>query len=367
MQVTWSVVITGNTINNVQTVNIDLGRQNLQDPFRAGTATITGRNIDALPTILIGNSVTLTADGDGTGDYIMFRGRVSDVAFQYGMVANEDTWTITAEDALGGAGRQVTTEGWPSNYTTYQAAEEFVNETEIEIDSVSPSLAGSSIVSPQSIENGNVLEVLQQLIQTEQGRIFGLSFDSIRWVGRDELGYVASYEFTDGSVTPTLPTTSYDVLNFRAFADNVANRVVVEPDGLASQSSGSGSKTFTLKSYDVSTSQAGNLASYVRSTLDQTADVPFSVSTRSSMQSNNDLLGMTAQGFYNLLRLPIVLRGVTYQCLIEGVQISSTPSDTRFTFTLSAAASQAFFILDDNFYGRLQDNGPPAFNNKLGF
>jgi hypothetical protein len=62
-----------------------------------------------------------------------------------------------------------------------------------------------------------------------------------------------------------------------------------------------------------------------------------------------------------------VLRGVTYQCLIEGVQISSTPSDTRFTFTLSAAASQAFFILDDNFYGRLQDNGPPAFNNKLGF
>jgi hypothetical protein len=27
----------------------------------------------------------------------------------------------------------------------------------------------------------------------------------------------------------------------------------------------------------------------------------------------------------------------------------------------------AFFVLDDNFYGVLQDDGPPAFNNKLGF
>jgi hypothetical protein len=85
------------------------------------------------------------------------------------------------------------------------------------------------------------------------------------------------------------------------------------------------------------------------------------------MQSNNDLLGMTTQGFYNLLRLPIVLRGVTYQCLIEGLQISSTPDDTRFTLILSGAAAQAFFTLDNSFYGRLQDDGPPAFNNKLGF
>jgi hypothetical protein len=367
MRVTWDVVIAGNTLTNVQGVNLNLGRQNLQDPFRAGTATITGRNINALPSIAIGNTVQLTADGDGTGDYIMFRGLVSDVVFQYGMVANEDIWTITAEDALGGAGREVVTNSWTSTDTTYQAAQELVVGTEIEIESVSPSLAGSSIVSARTITNGNVLEVLQQLIQTEQGRIYGLTFDTIRWVGRDELGFVASYEFTDNSITPTLPTTSYDVLNFRAFADNVANRVVVEPQSVAPQSFGSGAKTFTLKSYDVSTTQAQNLAAYVLSTLTDTAEVPFSVSTRSSMQSNNDLLGMTAQGFYNLIRLPIVLRGVTYQCLIEGVQISSNPSDTRFTFTLSAAANQAFFILDNTFYGRLQDNGPPAFNNKLGF
>ena len=367
MRVTWDVVIAGNTLTNVQGVNLNLGRQNLQDPFRAGTATITGRNINALPSIAIGNTVQLTADGDGTGDYIMFRGRVSDVSLQYGMVANEDTWSITAEDALASAGRELFTEGWPDNFTTYEAAQEVVNETEVDVESVSPSLAGSSLVSAQSFSNGNMLEVLQQLIQTEQGRIYGLTFDTIRWVGRDELGFVASYEFTDGTLTPTLPTTTYDVLNFRALADNVANRVVVEPEGLAAQSSGTDGKTFSLKSYDVSTTQAKNLADYVLSTLRQTTNVPFSVSTRSSMQANNDLLGMTAQGFYNLIRLPIVLRGVTYQCLIEGVQISSNPSDTRFTFTLSAAANQAFFILDDTFFGRLQTDGPPAFNNKLGF
>jgi hypothetical protein len=34
---------------------------------------------------------------------------------------------------------------------------------------------------------------------------------------------------------------------------------------------------------------------------------------------------------------------------------------------LFAADLSAFFVLDDNFYGVLQDDGPPAFNNKLGF
>jgi hypothetical protein len=367
MRVTWQAIINGNTITDVQGVNINSGRQNLQDPFRAGTATITGRNINGLPSILIGDTVQLNAYGDDIGPYIMFYGRVADVSFQYGMVPNEDSWTITAEDALATAGRQLNTAFWLGTDTTYGAAIKWLAGTGLDIDSVSPSIAGSSIVSAQTIENGNLLEVLQQLIQTEQGRIFGVFFNKIRWVGRDEIAFTSSYEFNDGTVTPTLPVISYDVLNFRALADNVANRVVVEPEGLAAQSFGSGIKTYSLKSYDVSTSQAGDLAAYVVSTLDQTADVPVSVSSRSSMQSNNDLLGMTTQGFYNLLRLPIVLRGVTYQCLIEGLQISSTPDDTRFTLILSGAAAQAFFTLDNTFYGRLQDDGPPAFNNKLGF
>jgi hypothetical protein len=367
MKVTWRAIVNGNTLSDLQGVNLNSGRQNLQDPFRAGTVTLTGRNIAALPTIVIGDTVEMKADGDGTGDYPMFYGRVSDVSFQYGIVAAEDSWTITAEDALARAGRQVNTASWLATDTTYAAALKWVATTGITVESVSPTIAGSSIVSAQTVTDGNLLEVLQQLIQTEQGRMFGVFYDKIQWVGRDEIAFSSSYEFNDGTVATTFPKITYDVLNFRALADNVANRVVVEPEGLASQSFGSGLKTFILKSYDVSTSQAQDLAAYVESTLDQTAGVPISVSTRSSMQSNDNLLAICTGGFYNLLRLPVVLRGNTYQCLIEGVQISSTPSDTRFTFILSGAFAQAFFTLDNSFYGRLQDDGPPPFNNKLGF
>jgi hypothetical protein len=47
--------------------------------------------------------------------------------------------------------------------------------------------------------------------------------------------------------------------------------------------------------------------------------------------------------------------------------VSSDPSDTRVSLNLFAADLSAFFVLDNSFYGRLQDDGPPAYNNKLGF
>jgi hypothetical protein len=34
---------------------------------------------------------------------------------------------------------------------------------------------------------------------------------------------------------------------------------------------------------------------------------------------------------------------------------------------LYAADLSSFLVLDDDYFGRLQDDGPPAFNNKLGF
>jgi len=166
------------------------------------------------------------------------------------------------------------------------------------------------------------------------------------------------------SVTPQL---TYDTLKFKSMADSVANKVIVNPEGLAPQSFGTGTKSFEMKSYDQTTSQAANLAAYVQSTLTQTIDVPYSISARISSQEDLFLLQLAANGAQSRNFVEVELRGTTYNCIINGATVSADPSDARVQLNLFAADLSAFFVLDDNFYGVLQDDGPPAFNNKLGF
>jgi hypothetical protein len=109
------------------------------------------------------------------------------------------------------------------------------------------------------------------------------------------------------------------------------------------------------------------LAAYVQSTLTQASDVPYSISARTSQQSNLALLALAATGPQVGYFVEIELRGTTYSCVINGSTVSSDPSDTRVQLNLFAADLTAFFIIGDDYYGRLQDDGPPAFNNKLGF
>jgi hypothetical protein len=55
-----------------------------------------------------------------------------------------------------------------------------------------------------------------------------------------------------------------------------------------------------------------------------------------------------------------VLRGVRYFCVVEGVNITASPDDTRILFSVSSNETNDYLILDNAVYGRLD-------NNRLGF
>jgi hypothetical protein len=299
----------------------------------------------------------------------MFYGRVADVQIQFGFVANMDTYTIIAEDALANAGRLNINGSWIAGISTAEAASNFLAGTGVPFTIIDTYIERASKVSAQSLTNANVLTVLNELIATEQGNLTGGAADSIIWQGRNEFTVgTSSALFTDDPAeTSPVPQLKYDTLNFASFADNVANKVIVSPEGLAPQTFGTGTKSFEMKSYDQTTAQAGNLAAYVQSTLTQATDVPFLVSARTSMQTDLSLLGLAATGAQERLFVQVELRGTVYNCIVNGATVSSDPSDTRVSLNLFAADLSAFFVLDNSFYGRLQDDGPPAYNNKLGF
>jgi hypothetical protein len=360
----------GQYLDDLQTVNITTGRKNVQDPYKAGTANIEGRNPSDLPVIEVGDFLRVEAyPPDESLQYFMFQGRIADVQIQYGFVPALDRYTIFAEDALANAGRLNVNGSWAAGRTTAQAADDILAGTGVPIVFITPALAGASKVSAQTLTNANLLTVLNQLMATEQGNLTSASNDQIQWQGRNELTVSnPSAKFTDDpqevSVTPQI---AYDVLNFASLADNVATKVIVTPEGLAPQTFGSGTKSFEMRSYDQTTSQAGDLAAYVQSTLTQATDVPFSISSRTSLQSDLFLIALASTGAQERNFVEVELRGTIYNCIINGATVSSDPQDTRVQLYLFAADLSAFFVLDDDFYGVLQTDGPPAFNNKLGF
>lgn len=72
----WSVFkesadgLTLTQLDNVQNLSFILGRVEIQDPFKAGTATITGRVPSSLPSLEVDDKVHIRVT-DGTFDDIV--------------------------------------------------------------------------------------------------------------------------------------------------------------------------------------------------------------------------------------------------------------------------------------------------------
>jgi hypothetical protein len=113
-------------LSDVQNIVLQKGRVQITDPFKASTATITGRNVADLPTIEIGAEIEIFCDESAfLFPASMFYGVVADVQITYGQVPAMDVWTIHCEDALATAGRSFTTASfsWSAGLTAYTAGD----------------------------------------------------------------------------------------------------------------------------------------------------------------------------------------------------------------------------------------------------
>jgi hypothetical protein len=59
-------------------------------------------------------------------------------------------------------------------------------------------------------------------------------------------------------------------------------------------------------------------------------------------------------------QIGVTFRGVTYQCIVEGVNFSATPAGSSYTYYVSGADLNAYLILDNTTFGKLD-------SNKLGY
>ena len=354
------------TIDNVQTLTVNRGRTQVQDPFKAGTATITGRVPSLLPTLQIGDDIRINCVGSDAIPFNggVFSGKIADFEINYGIVASEDTWTIYAEDTIAEAGRALTTDtySWVAGIAPNEAAFLASANAGISLSRLSGTPPDANTVSAQTLNNSNLLNILNELAFTSQAFLYSTAASGVlTWRDRATYSAIDYGAFTDGtlSISISLPIF-YDNLKFFSQADSYVTQVVVNADGLAPQvSSGSNDRSVSYSSYSETTTQAKNLADYVLATLQVQDAVPEMISCSSETQTNDTMMrSFTLAGTGE--RAEIVLRGSRYYVYLNGATLSATPDVSRVSWRLVSSDALNFFILDDAFSGVLDQN-------KLGF
>jgi hypothetical protein len=345
-----------------------IGVQAQLEQIRASTASITARYptgyaspIAALRsgTLVVIRNTTIPASA-----YDLWEGKIADVTVEYGIpyaggVGNADYVTITCEGFFGDLGRMN---------------------------------GGSYAMAADTIRNQTIAATAQTGVGirwiANDGRLGGATTVSSTWgdwVARTCLSNNARMrdgaQMTTGNVnidspfqrlncqysfsdTPTGNDQKYNQINFDSLSDNYYTQVsvVTESFGTSTVLAAGATKpyrTYQVNTINASSSQATDFANYLSGNYKTPKFALTSLSATAEQQNTFQLDRMVS--FFGVYMYPgctlnIKFRGTTYPCIIEGVSMSARPDSTRFTFYVSGADLNAYLILDDATFGKLDSN-----------
>lgn len=373
-RVSFATTTTFTSLPSVQQVSISNGRRRQIDDYGVDQLTVESLfPTDWVVTPKLGDNIiawvyTTAYPSYPTYNYWkMFQGRITNVSIKYGMVTNEDSVTITAEGLQAELGR--------TQINAYAVISADTGTQVFDIaDSVGITVGETSSLSTGSAQTytGNLKAFVDTEIRTEQGRLRSdksnpdvPEMGTLVFAGRGALltGALVTPEWSDGTLTTTT-NYKYQQVKFKSASEDFYNFVTVEPLSLASQTTYSGTTpiySYVANTYDVSTSQALSLAQYIRFKYDTTNSTPRELGFLISQQTTSDAVELLNNvSAFNGLEIEIVLRGVRYYCVVEGVTITASPDDTRILFFVSSNETNDYLILNNAVYGKLD-------NNRLGF
>ena len=358
------------TLPTVQTVNIFRGRRLQIDDYSADTGTVTSLfPSDWTDTPKLGDRVLIYIYKPGVvvsiDDFSCFWGNIRDVDIDYGFVDNMDTVTISCEGLQANWGRaQLNAFSLPEVDSAYQLA-----LTEVEVGLDIAAFFGRSICSAQTF-TGNAFDLVNTITRTEEARMYAgsVSFkgtEYLYWYGRDQNGLNTTLDFNDGTVTPIFRQLAYDGIRFRSSADNYYNQVTITPLSVAAQEASDGTTPiFGLQknTVDYSTTQADDHAEWLLANF-ATKNSTIAEITFTDVQQVDIVYPNPFN--YNMIlaceapinaRGTIGFRGDSYNVIFEGVQITATPQQTRVTLYMSGQDNNAYLVLNDAIYGKLDEN-----------
>jgi hypothetical protein len=356
------------TLTNVQEINLNIGRQRQLDSYSASSATVVCRipdGIDSAPfdTLTVGDQIRIQ-NTTGTA-YDVYQGRVSDVTVTYAIpypngVGVSDIITIEIEGhfSLWGRRSRVGALAIPSDTFTNQLG----NDIYVYYRS-----GGSDPVLAAAPSDGTWADWFSQVCLTLNARLQdSVDSESVLILSPYYRGIVPDISFSD--TTNDSNHQVYQQIRFWSLADNYYTQVIVDPSTGATQSvnkSGVELRTYSISTLHVSEARALDYANYLLNNYSDPAVEIASITCFGLAQNSFQLdkIGVTnteVQPFYLSAcpgaQVEVTFRGSTLTCIIEGVTATLTPSDSTFTFHLSGADLNAYLLLDNAVFGKLDEN-----------
>lgn len=349
------------TLSNVIAFNCSNGRQVKSDMYSSSSASITFRVPSALPAAFVLEALVSVRYVKGASTYYLYQGYITNISYNYGIVPAMDTATISLEGYLSFMGRGQLNGFTLTGGTTGAEAVRVGNALTGTAKTVSNQ--GTKSYTDTSSYTGSAQNVITQLVATEQGRL-GQGGTALYFYGRDVLtdATASPYYFTNWQFTDSNPATNgwaYDEVTFASLTDNYFTQVTITPNSVAAQQAGTGARNLNIDTYDANTTQAANLAKYVLGEFDNNTSVPVAISTKESL-SNYQTPALIMDNLAVGWKLPVTLRGTTYNSVIEGWSVTADPQDIRYTVYVSGFEQNNYLLLNDSVYGKLD-------NNQLGF
>lgn len=354
-------------LTNVQNIQFTVGRQAQLDQINASVGSFTMRYPTgyASPiTQLVSGTRIVIQNCTGT-PYTIFCGRISDVSVEYGIpysgsVGVADYLTVTFEGAFAAAARM---QG--NNYAMAAGTTAGQLGTAGAQIGVNCSFEGQSVPLAATTISSTWGDWINRVCQTTNSRIWDT------WDAGDQGSIsvispffrpVSTINFSDTANNST--NQVYEKINFDSLADNFYTQVTVTPESFSAATvtkAGASLPYRTLQSntLNASTSQATDYANYLLSNYGQARFAISSFTCKAEAQNSFQLdkIGSTSSLLYAVgTQVAVTFRGTTYQCIIEGVTMSATPAGASFTYYVSGADLNAYLILDNAVFGKLDFN-----------
>jgi hypothetical protein len=374
-QVDFNSAGTWVTLPDVQNIDIFRGRRLQIDDYSTDTMTVES--------IFPSDWTTAPKLGDriiayiykpgvvvGVDNFAAFWGSIRDVKIDYGIVPNEDRVTIYCDGIQADWGR--------AQLNSYALAQDLTEDQVFQVGTTVglpiAAFTGRSIGSAQTY-TGNAFNLINTITRTEEARMMANSYlyhgtPEIYWYGRN-FPPTTTYYFNDGTGVSYSLQMKYEKIEFRSSADNYYNSVTITPAAVAAQTATLGITPIfgqNKETLDYTTSQALNHAEWLLNNFQSKDQTIASITFTDVQQGPRDYPPPNNfnTAVINLIQEPIgtlgniSFRGSTYLTIMEGISISATPNQTRVTVYMSGQDTNAYLILNDAIFGKLD-------NNKLGF
>jgi len=355
-------------LTNVVSISANLGRRAQLDQYNASTAQVVLR----YPT---GYASPITALVTGTyiniynaSSRAVFLGRISNVEVKYGLpyvggVGNADYVTLSVESAFAQLGRlqglnySMITDTM-TNQMTYGFSETglrmYWSQIAGGIGASGPQMAATTISDTWG-------DWVNRCATTTNARMQDAAGEAITLFSPFSLP-TSTINFSDTANDAT--NQVYDQIEFESLADNFYTQVTVSPESFGSQTKlKSGAvkpyRTLQTNTLNANTGQAADYADYLLSNYQTPKFAIGSISCLSEAQNafRLDRIGTNA-GVPQMIGVSctVTFRGTVYSTIIEGVSVTATPEGSRYTYYLSGADLNAYLLLDNATFGRLDFN-----------